>query len=191
MEHDMKLFYDIAFEAIEKEDLELRRLFTKTPNNEKLYNDEHRGICCLYETTFVYQIFKALMENNFKYRVVWEHPYKCNSNWHSDLALQEVRGEDKITKALIEFKIWNTESSNAIQKDVKKLREEKEIKNKYIFVIEYGGKLEDKLKNDISGIKLLPKCKRSFTTQYRYGKENKENKKNIDENQINVYMYKV
>lgn len=185
MEQDMKLFYDIAFEAIKKEDLELRRLFTKTPNNEKLYNDEHRGICCLYETTFVYQIFKALMENNFKYRVGWEHPYKCNSNWHSDLALQEIKGESKETIALIEFKIWNTESSKPIQNDVKKLREEKEIANKYIFVIEYGGDLEEKLKNEISGIELLPKCKRSFNTQFRYGKDN------IKENQINVYMYKV
>lgn len=185
MEQDMELFYDIAFEAIKKEDLDLRRLFTKSDNNKKLYNDEHNGICCLYETTFVYQIFKALMENDFKYRAVWELPYECNSNWHSDLGLQEVQGDEKITKALIEFKIWNTESSYAIQQDVKKLKQEASVEDKYIFIIEYGGNLEDKLTNEISGIKLLPKCKRSFITQYRYGKED------IRENNINVYMYQV
>ena len=190
MDQDMKLFYDIAFEAIKKEDLELRRLFRKSENNQKLYDDEHNGICCLYETTFVYQIFKALMENDFKYRVVWELPYKCNSNWHSDLGLQEIQGEEKITKALIEFKIWNTESSYAIHEDIAKLREETSVDNKYIFVIEYGGDPKDDLINeDIekggTGIKLVPQKIRSFKTLYKFKKND------INENNINVYMYKI
>ena len=63
MEQDMKLFYDIAYTAIKQEDINLRKLFNHSENNKKLYNDEHNGICCLYETTFVYLIFKALMEN--------------------------------------------------------------------------------------------------------------------------------
>lgn len=189
MEQDMKLFYDIAFEAIQKEDLELRRLFTKSDNNKKLYNDEHNGICCLYETTFVYQIFKALLESNFKYRVAWELTYECNSNWHSDLGLQEIQGEEKITKALIEFKIWNTESSYAIHQDIAKLRAETSVDNKYIFIIEYGGTPKDDLiredlENGGTGIKLVD-SPRSFTTNYRYGKEK------IEGNSVNVYMYKV
>lgn len=187
MEQDMELFYDIAFEAIKKEDLELRRLFRKSENNQKLYDDEHKGICCLYETTFVYQIFKALMDNDFKYRVVWELPYECNSNWHSDLGLKDEQG---ITKALIEFKIWNTESSNAIHNDIDKLRAETSVDNKYIFVIEYGGDPKDDLINEDlkkggTGLKLVPQEIKSFKTLYRFGE------KHISENNINVYMYKV
>ena len=186
MEQDMKLFYDIAYTAIEQEDIILRKLFNHSENNKKLYDNEHNGICCLYETTFVYQIFKALMENDFKYRIVWELPYKCNANWHSDLGLQDEHGN---TKALVEFKIWNKESSKEIHQDIKKLREETSIDNKYIFVIEYGGILKDDLiKEDLenggTGIKLVERP-RSFTTNYRYGK------KKIEGNSINVYMYKV
>ena len=191
MEQDMKLFYDIAYTAIEQEDINLRKLFNHSENNKNLYDDEHNGICCLYETTFVYLIFKALMENDFKYRVVWEQSYQKNKKEKCDLVLEEkIENTDcNKTKALIEFKIWNTESSKAIHQDIEKLRTETSVDNKYIFVIEYGGTpkddlIKEDLENGGTGIKLVDKP-RSFTTNYRYGK------KKIKGNNINVYMYRV
>lgn len=193
MEQDMKLFYDIAYTAIEQEDINLRKLFNHSENNKKLYNDEHNGICCLYETTFVYLIFKALMENDFKYRAVWEQSYQKNKKEKCDLVLEEkienTESNKNKTKALIEFKIWNTESSYAIHQDIAKLRAETSVDNKYIFIIEYGGTpkddlIKEDLENGGTGILLVDRP-RSFTTNYRYGKEK------IEGNSINVYMYKV
>lgn len=130
------------------------------------------------------------MKNEFKYRVVWEIPYEYDNSLHCDLGLQEIKGDKKITRALIEFKIWNTESSKSIHDDIKKLRKETSVDNKYIFVIEYGGKLKDDLlnedlKNGGKGMELVPHKARRFKTLYKFGE------KDIRKNNINVYMYKV
>ena len=69
------------------------------------------------------------------------------------------------------------------------MRAETSVDNKYIFVIEYGGDpkddlIKEDLENGGTGIKLVD-SPRSFTTNYRYGKEK------IEGNSINVYMYRV
>lgn len=189
MDEDMKQFFEIAYTAIEQEDIILRKLFEKTDNNKKLYKDEHNGICCLYETTLVYLIFKALLENNFKYKVSWEQPYPSDKSLHSDLALKDDTGK---IQAFIEFKIWKENNCKSITDDINKLKvePETEVPHKYIFVIGYGGNLKENKEyleeqnKDIRDKEVDEP--RSFATKYWYVKEN-----NFIFNNINFYMYKV
>ncbi len=189
MEQDMKQFFEIAYTAIEQEDIILRKLFGETENNKKLYEKEHNGICCLYETTFVYLIFKALLENNFKYKVDWEEPYPSNKGLHSDLALKDENGN---IQAFIEFKIWQENNCKSITDDIKKLISEPNtnVPNKYIFVIGYGGDLkenEEYLKEQNANM-LEEKVDepRSFATKYWYVTKN-----GFIPNNINFFMYKI
>lgn len=188
MEKDMKQFFEIAYTVIKQEDIILRKLFGETENNKKLYGKEHNGICCLYETTFVYLIFKALLENNFKYKVAWEEPYPSNKGLHSDLALKNDK--DKI-QAFIEFKIWKENDCKSITDDINKLKSEpkNKVPNKYIFVIGYGGVLKENktfLENqNLDMIEEVDKPK-SFDTKFWNVKEKK-----FVQNNINFFMYKI
>lgn len=188
MEKDMKQFFEFAYKAIEQEDIILRSLFGKSYNNKKLYDNEHNGVCCLYETTFVYLIFKELLKNDFKYKVAWEEPYPSNKGLHSDLALKDDNGK---IQAFIEFKIWKENDCKSITDDINKLKTEpkSEVPNKYIFVIGYGGDLEEnKTFLEKQNLDMLEEVDepRSFDTKYWNVKENK-----FVPNNINFFMYKI
>ena len=69
------IFFEAVCNSLLAEDKELSSLFQ---NNSPLYNNQHNGISCLYETTIVYLVFKELMRNKFPLAVSWEHPYPDN-----------------------------------------------------------------------------------------------------------------
>ena len=177
---DELFFFNTALEAITHEEIELNKLFEL---NQKFYQKHHHGVCSLYETTFVYLIFKELLKNEFPYTVFWEYPYPNNSNLHSDLALLNENGD---LEAIIEFKLWLKEDDLAIQKDIEKLRTFTECQ-RYIFVIGYGGDLEENaqyLTRYSGGIREIKK--RTLKTKFFSSRE-----KSMIMNNLNFFMYEV
>lgn len=126
-------FFRSACQALIKEDQELRDLFL---DNEPLYDKQHNGICCLYETTMVYLTFKELLKNKFPLSVSWEHPYPGMPSLKADLGLLK---DDQTIDSLVEFKIWTSEDGYEIRKDVEKYNRLNFDCRKYIFVVEYAG----------------------------------------------------
>ena len=176
----IKAFFNAALEAIACEEHELNGLFKYNAN---YYKRSHHGVCNLYETTYVYLIFKELLRQAYPFTVYWEYPYPSNAKEHSDLALLN---EDGTLEALIEFKIWTTDDDRAIKRDVVKLQKESRCK-KYMFIIGYGGDLEENhhyLIRDGAPLKLVNK--RSIPTKFF-----KVSLDAIEDNALNLFMYEV
>lgn len=176
----MNYFFDYALEAILREEHELNILFD---SNANYYKKHHHGVCILYETTFVYLIFKELLRKRFPFTVYWEYRYPSNSREHCDLALLN---EDGTLDSLIEFKIWMTDDDDAIKNDVLKLQKEQGCK-KYIFIIGYGGDIEENhnyLMRDNAPLKLVDK--KGIKTKYF-----KTDLNAIEDNDLNLFMYEV
>lgn len=173
-------FFNAALEAIVCEEHELNGLFKF---NEKYYKRNHHGVCNLYETTFVYLIFKELLRQAYPFTVHWEYPYPSHTKEHCDLALLNEEGT---LEALIEFKIWTTDDDRAIKRDILKLQKEHNCK-KYIFIIGYGGDLEENhhyLMRDHAPLKLVNK--RSIQTKFFKVVSN-----TIEDSALNLFMYEV
>lgn len=130
----IEAFFKASVDAIIKEERELNLLFDISKD---LYQKHHHGVCILYETTFVYLIFKELLKQQYPYMIYWEYPYPGNKKEHSDLAL--INKEGKL-EALIEFKIWTLNHDREIKADIVKLQKENGCK-KYIVVLGYGGNI--------------------------------------------------
>lgn len=173
-------FFNSAFEAILYEENELNRLFK---SNRIYYKNNHHGVCNLYETTFVYLIFKELLRKNYPFTVYWEYPYPSNTKNHCDLALLK---EDGTLDSLIEFKIWMKNDDNSIKNDVLKLQRELGCK-KYIFIIGYGGDIDENHKyliRDNSPLKLINK--KNIKTKFFKTALNL-----IEDTDLNLFMYEV
>ncbi|KGN01746.1 hypothetical protein Z969_07895 [Clostridium novyi A str. 4570] len=173
-------FFNIACEAIKNEEEELNNLFNL---NEEYYKTNHHGVCNLYETTFVYVIFKELLKQQYPYTVYWEYPYPSNSKLHCDIGLLNKYGE---LDSLIEFKIWIKNDDKDIKKDILKLQSEKGCK-KYIFIIGYGGDIieNDKyLCRDEAPLKIVNK--KQLKTKFF-----KVSSKKIEDNELNLFMYEI
>ena len=176
----IKSFFNSALEAISREEHELNELFKL---NENYYNKNHHGVCNLYETTFVYLIFKELLRNEYPFTVYWEYPYPSNAKNHCDLA---VLKEDGTLDSLIEFKIWIKDDDKGIKNDVLKLQKEQGCK-KYVFIIGYGGENEENHKyliRDNAPLKLINK--RSIKTKFF-----KTDLNIVTDNELNLFMYEV
>lgn len=172
-------FFDAAIEAIKKEEKELNDLFS---GNKGFYKNHHHGVCNLYETTFVYLIFKELLRRKFPHMVYWEYPYPGNTGLHSDIAILD---KDQNLEALIEFKIWMEDDDRRIRADVDKLQKVKDAK-KFVFVIGYGGDIEenDRYLKRNPQLQLFNK-KGLMTTFY------KTKLGRIEDNELNVFLYEV
>lgn len=128
-----RMFFSSMCKAINGEDRELRKLFA---NNDPLYAQQHNGICCLYETTMVYLVFKQLMKDSFPYTVSWEHPYPNNNSLKADMGILNA---DNSVNSLVEFKIWFSEKGDEVRADVEKYNQCNFTGDKYLCIIEYGG----------------------------------------------------
>lgn len=178
--NDELIFYNVALEAIAHEEMELNKLFEA---NEKFYPKQHYGVCNLYETTYVYLIFKALLQYEFEHTVFWEFPYPNNSKLHADLALLDDKGE---LEALIEFKLWLKDDDKAIQSDIEKLKTIQGC-NRYIFIVGYGGDLEENAQYLTRHCGSLREVKKtSLKTRFYSSKEKAMIKTNL-----NVFMYEI
>lgn len=135
----IKTFFNATVSAIQNEELELNQLFD---TNKDLYQKHHHGVCILYETTFVYLIFKELLKQEYPFMIHWEYPYPGNKKEHSDVALLDKEGK---LEALIEFKIWIQENDNQIKSDIYKLQSEKGCR-KFIVILGYGGEINNNSK---------------------------------------------
>lgn len=173
-------FFNSALEAISAEEKELNKLFKL---NEKYYKNNHNGVCNLYETTFVYLIFKELLKNTYPFTVYWEYPYPGDTKKHCDIALLK---EDGTLDSLIEFKIWMKDDDREIRNDILKLQGVQDCK-KYIFIIGYGGDIEENHKYLIRNKALLRLVnKKGMTTKFF-----KSNLKVIEDIELNLFMYEV
>lgn len=173
-------FFNAAHEAIQKEEQELNNLFNL---NKDYYKRNHHGVCNLYETTFVYVIFKELLKRQYPFTVYWEYPYPGDTKLHCDIGLLKGDGE---LDSLIEFKIWIKDDDKDIRNDILKLQKEKWCK-KYIFIIGYGG---DIIENDIylcrdkAPLKIVDK--KQLKTKFF-----KVSSSRIEDNELNLFMYEV
>lgn len=176
----IKIFFNAAVEAIQKEESELNQLFSASID---LYKRHHHGVCILFETTFVYLIFKELLKRKFPFMVYWECPYPGNKKEHSDMA---ILNKDGTLEALIELKIWMQDHDKEIKSDIYKLQKETGCK-KYIVVLGYGGDMDE---NNEFLLKVNPSLKliamKGITTKFF-----KTNLDRLDENELNVFMYEV
>jgi hypothetical protein len=175
-----EMLFNAAYEAIQNEENELNNLFDL---NKHYYQKNHHGVCMLYETTFVYLIIKELLKIQYPLTAYWEYPYPSNSKQHCDLALINKEG---VLDSLIEFKIWTTDDDIAIKNDVFKLQKEQGC-NKYIFVIGYGGDINENnnyLCRDNAPLKIVKM--RGFKTKFYKAYLNK-----VEDNELNLFMYKV
>lgn len=173
-------FFNSALEAILCEENELNELFKL---NENYYKKSHHGVCNLYETTFVYLIFKELLRKEYPFTVYWEYPYPSNAKNHCDLALLK---EDGTLDSLIEFKIWIKDDDKDIKNDVLKLQKELGCK-KYVFIIGYGGDIGENhsyLIRDNAPLNLVNK--RSIKTKFFKTALN-----TVGDNELNLFMYEV
>jgi hypothetical protein len=173
-------FFDAAYEAVKKEEKELNDLFAL---NKEYYKNNHHGVCNLYETTFVYLIFKELMREEYPFTVYWEYPYNTNKKLHCDLALLN---KDGTLDSLIEFKIWARDDDSEIKNDIKKLQNEIGCK-KYIFIIGYGGDIEENHKylcENNSSLRCIDQ--KQLKTKFF-----KTNLGRVEDNNLNLFMYEV
>lgn len=173
-------FFNATVDAIRKEEQELNQLFNI---NKDLYRKHHHGVCILYETTFVYLVFKELLKRDYPFMIFWEYPYPGNKKEHSDLALLNKDGE---LEALIEFKIWTQDDDRKIKADIEKLQKETGC-TKYIVVIGYGGDINENneylLKQNPS---LMLIGMKGLTTSFFKTKLDR-----LEDNELNIYMYEV
>lgn len=131
-------FFKITFDAIAREDADLRVLFEL---NQAKYGDHHHGVGVLFETTYVYLIYKQLLLEKFPAKVIWECPYPSRPTQHADLGLVV---EGRLT-SLIEFKLWTKETDQQIVTDIEKLHLEQAPVNKWLFVLSFGGNKKENL----------------------------------------------
>lgn len=173
-------FFNAAYDSIQREEKELNDLFNL---NKDYYKNNHHGVCNLYETTFVYLIFKQLLRENYPFTVYWEYPYPSNKKLHCDLALLN---KDGTLNSLIEFKIWTKDDDIEIKNDVKKLQNELGCK-KYIFIIGYGGDIQE---NDTylcrDNAPLIIIDKKQIKTKFF-----KISLGRVEDNNLNLFMYEV
>jgi hypothetical protein len=139
MKNIIEMFFIRAVDAIREEEETLNHLFVE---NCKHYPKNHYGVCNLYETTYVYLVFKKLLETKFPLTFSWEYPYPGNQFEHCDAALL---GADEKLDSLIEFKLWLTDDDKAIKADVLKLQKVGNEYRKYLFVIGYGGDIKENI----------------------------------------------
>lgn len=175
-----EILFNAAYDAIQDEEKELNNLFDV---NKDYYKKNHHGVCNLYETTFVYLIFKELLKRQYPFTVYWEYPYPSNSKQHCDLALIS---KDGLLDSLIEFKIWVTDDDIVIKNDISKLQKEKGCK-KYIFIIGYGGNINENnnyLCRNNAPLKIVNM--KGVKTKYFKMSSNK-----VEDNELNLFMYKV
>jgi hypothetical protein len=125
-------FFKISLDAIAQEDLALRALFEL---NEEKYEDQHHGIGFLFETTYVYLIYKRLLADKFPAKVIWECSYPSQPRKLADLGLM---ADGHIT-SLIEFKLWKKENDKQLVADIAKLNLEQKGINKWLLVLSFGG----------------------------------------------------
>lgn len=173
-------FFDAAVKAIQREENELNNLFNL---NAQYYKKQHHGVCNLYETTFVYIIFKELLRQQYNHAVFWEYPYPSNIKEHCDLALLD---KDSNLEALIEFKLWISDDDRKIKADISKLQKEESC-NKYIFIIGYGGDIEENeqyLLRDNAPLERINKI--AIKTKYFKCDTGK-----VEDNALNLFMYRV
>lgn len=178
-------FFSSACQALIDEDQELRELFTR---NDPLYSQQHNGICCLYETTMVYRIFKQLMKDRFPYSLSWEHPYPGNPGSKADLA---ILNPDKNIKSLVEFKIWTSEKGDEVRGDVEKYLRCSFTGSKYLFIVEYAGPESDIIDNrnflQVNNPEMDFLRMESFTTTFY---DHQKTKQHVY-NPINLYFFKM
>lgn len=174
--------------AIKKEELELNQLFKK---NSELYQNHHHGVCILYETTFVYLIFKELLKHEYPFKIYWEFPYPDNKKEHypdnkkehCDIGLIRNNGD---VEALIEFKIWTENHDRKIKADILKLQKVTGCK-KYIVILGYGGDIHenhDYLMTENPSLHLIGMD--GLTTNFFKVKEDR-----LEANELNVFMYEI
>lgn len=178
--NNSEIFFSAAKDAIQKEENELNQLFDM---NKDYYKMNHHGVCNLYETTFVYLIFKELLRIQYQFTVYWEYPYPSNKKQHCDIALLDKNGK---LCSLIEFKIWIKDNDNAIKDDILKLQGEHGCE-KYIFIIGYGGDIDENggyLCRNNAPLQIVNKT--VLITKFFKIDSNK-----IEDNELNLYMYKV
>lgn len=174
----IKTFFRTTVDAIQKEEHELNLLFNKS---QTLYPNHHHGVCMLYETTFVYLIFKELLRQPFPYMIHWEYPYP-NKREHCDLAIFD----NPTLPTLIEVKIWTQDHDKVIKSDIEKLQQVIGLK-KYILILGYGGDITENntfLLSQNPSLHLIEM--KSLTTQFF------KNKLNIlESNELNIFLYEV
>jgi hypothetical protein len=141
--HDQ--FFEIAFDAIAREDADLRVLFEL---NQGKYDDRHHGVGFLFETTYVYLVYKHLLSEKFPAKVIWECKYPSIRSQHADLGLMI----DGPLTSLIEFKLLTKErkSYEEIVRDIKRLHAEQKAGNKWLFVLSFRGNKKENLEYLIS-----------------------------------------
>lgn len=129
--HD--LFFKAATEAIYREDSDLRSLFER---NGDTYENLHHGIGILFETTYVFTIYKKLLYDRFPHKVLWECPYPTQNSLKADLAFSNADEDgDDMPSTLIEVKLWGKgQDITGIVGDIKKLNASA-AKNKWLFII--------------------------------------------------------
>ena len=175
------IFFEAVCDSLISEDKELSSLFQ---NNSPLYNNQHNGITCLYETTIVYLVFKELMRNKFPLSVSWEHPYLDNYALKADMALMNAAE----IEAFVEFKIWTTEDGREIRSDIYKYLNFHSDISKYLCVIEYaGGDMNDNkdyLLSNNPEIQLV-NMRQSTTNFYNY------TRKKLEERSVFIYLFKM
>lgn len=139
MDNDKEeIFFSSMYKALVKEDESLKKIFEE---NNPRYAHQHHGICCLYETTIVYLIFRQLLIENFPYTVFWEQPYPNNHNLKADMG---ILNDDQSINSLIEFKIWTSENGDEVRGDVLKYLQSNFNGGRYLAIVEYGGPDIDK-----------------------------------------------
>jgi len=177
----IKTFFNAIITTIQKEESELNHLFNL---NKEFYQKHHHGVCILYETTFVYLIFKELLKQKYPFMIYWEYPYPGNKKEHCDLALLNENGS---LEALIEFKIWMQDHDREIKSDIDKLQKQTGCK-KYIVVIGYGGDIEENnqflLKENCSTLEFV--AYKGLTTKFF-----KTQLDRLDDNPLNIFLYEV
>ena len=156
-----KDFFELVVKAISEEESILNELFEKNSNEYQKFLP--CGVSCLFETGYVYIIFKKLLDEKFPLLVSWEHKY-TNSNKRADMVLLNSSNQDDIN-SFIEFKKWKFDDGHEIDNDIGKLEQEKRKIDKYIVAIEcnYFDKNYDELINknaeflEKKGLKIIDK----------------------------------
>ena len=150
-----RIFFDVAFKGLKKEDDTLQVLFASNSNIPD-YKTQSTGITFLglREESLVYVVFKALLQSNFPYQVCLERNYP-NTEKKADITFLE----NSEVNSFCEFKVWRKEDVSDIQKDIEKYKALKVSDDKYLMIIEVsGGDMQenvDYLKTNLPSTKVL------------------------------------
>ncbi len=177
----IKAFFEATVRAIQIEEQELNQLFNI---NKDLYQKHHHGVCSLYETTFVYLVFKELLKQEYPFMIFWEQPYPENNKEHSDLGIRNENGD---LEALVEFKIWKENHDKEIKADIAKLNKVRAKCRKLIVVLGYGGDIEE---NNKFLLKENPSL-RFIDKEAMKTKFFKSELGRVEDNALNVFFYEV